>query len=165
MYISSDTNVWNDFREADFLDVPFRLPFHFHIADIVYQDEMSIPGYFDDRIVALGLHHVEVTEEEIADAERLNQESPGLSIQDCIALSIARCRKWTLLTGDRSLSTRARKEGVEVRGTLWILEELTRRSLCTRQEMTRICNRMEGLVRSGRLRLPLAELQRIRESL
>lgn len=69
LYISSDTNIWSDFRAIDRLDLPFRLSHRFHIAKIVFESEMIEPECFDERILTCGLHLVSVNGNELEQAQ------------------------------------------------------------------------------------------------
>ena len=48
---------------------------------------------------------------------------------DHSALALAMQEKCPLLTGDKDLRTAAKSEGVEVHGTVWIIEELLNQKL------------------------------------
>jgi len=50
----------------------------------------------------------------------------GPSRNDCFALALARQQNCPLLSGDEALRKAARHEAVEVKGTLWVVEELVR---------------------------------------
>jgi len=47
-----------------------------------------------------------------------------VSLQDASVALLARKRKGVLLSGDKRLRERARREGIDVRGTIWILDVL-----------------------------------------
>ncbi|MBP7403223.1 MAG: hypothetical protein KBA30_11455 [Clostridia bacterium] len=157
--ISSDTNIWNDFREVGRLDLPFRLDHRFHIAKMVFQNEMVVPGYFDERILEYGLCLVSFSDVEMQCAESIRLAHPKLSIADGLAYAIAKHRGWTLLTGDGLLRKVALDQGVDVRGTLWIIDELQERNAADGPELLQVCEAMLRMVHARILRLPIHELQ------
>lgn len=62
----------------------------------------------------------------------------------------------TLLTGDGRLRSKSEKSGLEVRGTLWVLDELVRQSIITR---TIAFKKLEIIIAKG-ARLPESEIQK-----
>lgn len=101
-YISSDTNIWLDFAVIDRLDLPFRLPYIYLMDNDAIDDELLNPPDISDRLVEMGLQRT-----------------------DCIALAIAKVRGITLLTGDGPLRKAAKAEGVQVMGTIGVLDQLS----------------------------------------
>ena len=77
----------------------------------------------------LGLRSIELSSDQI---ERLLQLSPlyrRLSVMDLSALILAEEWHVPLLTNDRPLREMAAEAGIEVHGTLWILDKMVCRSL------------------------------------
>jgi len=77
-------------------------------------------------------------------------------VNDLLALVLARALEATLLTGDRHLRRVAAQEGVDVHGTLWVLDEMVRLEVITPPQATQALERMLAQAR----RLPRAECQR-----
>lgn len=123
-YISSDTNVWIDFAVIDRLSLPFRLPYTYLMNDEAISNEFLEPSGLGESLVKLGLQPTELTEEEFYLADELNTKYKRPSLFDCISLAIAKCRKLALLSGDGPLRKAAQQEGVEVIGTIGLLDEL-----------------------------------------
>jgi predicted nucleic acid-binding protein len=71
-----------------------------------------------------GLTVSELQQEEIREVERLRQIYKGLSITDLSCLVLAKSQNGTLIAGDQALRRAAEQEGLRVRGTLWILDEM-----------------------------------------
>ena len=71
-----------------------------------------------------GLVGVDITIEEFSLADSWENIYPKLSIQDRIALAIAKQRNIVLLPGDMALRKAATKEGVSIMGTLGVLGRL-----------------------------------------
>lgn len=123
-YISSDTNIWIDFSAVNALELPFRLDCTYLMSSDALEDEWLSPKGRGTELTSLGLQAVEITTEEFYYADEIHSKHPKLSVYDTFALAIAKFRQIVLLTGDRRLRKTAAAEGVTVRGTLWIFDEL-----------------------------------------
>lgn len=156
-YISSDTNVWIDFATIDRLSLPFRLPYQYLMNDEAISNELLEPEGLSVELVHLGLKPTELTEEEYFLVDELTDTYHRLSLFDCIALAIAKCRKITLLSGDGPLRKAAEQEGVDVIGTIGLLDDLFEQELIEQSEYV-FC--LTELRDNNRRRLPRAELQK-----
>lgn len=123
-YISSDTNIWIDFSAINALEMPFRLDNIYCMSRDALEDEWLNPTHRDSELLQLGLQVVEISTEEFYYALEARERYPAISAYDAFALAIAKIRHFILLTGDKALRNAANKESVEVRGTLWIFDEL-----------------------------------------
>lgn len=83
--------------------------------------------------------------------------SLDLSVQDRLNLFYAKTYGRVLLAGDKPLRDRCQTEGVEVHGSLWLVEQALRKSLVSAEDL---CRWLEVWPTLGR-RLPLPELQRL----
>lgn len=158
MYISSDTNVWIDFYEIGHIDHPFRLNFEYFISRDTFRDEFIKSESMRMSLLSLGLQLAEATEDEFTCAIAFQNRYVELSLYDAFALSIAKARGWTLLTGDMPLRKAAIKEGVEVHGTIWVYDQLKAQGKVTEDEYENVINELIEAVRIGKCRLPIAEL-------
>lgn len=158
MYISSDTNVWIDFYEIGHIDHPFRLNFEYFISRDTFRDEFIKSESMRMSLLSLGLQLAEATEDEFTCAITFQNRYVELSLYDAFALSIAKARGWTLLTGDMPLRKAAIKEGVEVHGTIWVYDQLKAQGKVTEDEYENVINELIEAVRIGKCRLPIAEL-------
>ncbi len=95
--------------------------------------ELVYPDGISDRLLELGLQAVDITLEELIYADDLGDKYKQLSSCDRIALSIAKNREIILLTGDGALRNAAGNEGVDVMGTLGILDRLMKESKIDRR--------------------------------
>ncbi|MCO7633669.1 PIN domain-containing protein [Pseudomonas guariconensis] len=124
----SDANILIDLEEGELLDQLFMLPYQFTVPDILFFDELEIQhGHLLERGLGLG----ELTSETMRYAAELTSRTAGPSRNDCFALALAKQENCPLLTGDEALRKAARKEAVEVKGTLWVVEELVRSAIIT----------------------------------
>jgi hypothetical protein len=85
----------------------------------------------------------------------------GVSTIDMMTLCHAREHGHTVLAGDRPLRERCAEEGVEFRGSIWIVEEAHRQRLLEAVELIRWLTVWPTVGR----RLPSEELERLRQLL
>ena len=158
IYISSDTNVWIDFKVIERLELPFRLPYVYLMNKDAVFNELLSPKGLREQLLTLGLLPVELTEDEFYYALDTAAKYPRLSEYDRSALAIAKKRSLVLLTGDRALRYAAETEGVTVMGTIGILDQLLEKE-CVSEAEYHTCI-AELLKHNGReVRLPERELQ------
>ena len=157
-FISSDTNVWIDFATIDRLSLPFKLPYTYLMDEDAISNELLQPEGLGKKLARLGLQAVSLTEEEFYLAEELNEKYRKPSTYDCIALAIAKCRKIVLLTGDGALRKAAIQEGVEVMGSIKLLDLLFETTLIDSSEYL-YCLEEFKRHNGEKIRLPAAALQ------
>lgn len=158
MYISSDTNVWIDFCEIGYLEVPFRLEHRYFISRDTFTDELLTPTTMKQELLNCGLRLADVAVDEYEGAMLLQSRYSRLSFCDALALSIAKERAWVLLSGDRPLREAASAEGVECHGTIWICDQLKEQEKVTDGQYGLIIDKLISAVERGRCRLPMKEL-------
>lgn len=120
VYIS-DTNVWIDFGHAGLLDALFTLPFTFVSTDFVLV-ELHHPS--PDGLLARGLVVETLDEAAVAQLFGLMGLHGNSSLADVSCYLVAKTQGKLLLTGDGRLRRQAAKDGLEVRGALWLLDQL-----------------------------------------
>lgn len=158
-YISSDTNVLLDFFNINKLDLPFRLPYIYLMNNDAIETEFLTPIDLKSNLLNLGLQIIEINITEFLLAESYTLKYKQLSIYDCIALAIAKNRNILLLTGDKRLCNAAKKEFVEVFGTLGILDQLYNGSYISKDEYDECLNEIKKLNGSC-IRLPRIEIEK-----
>lgn len=161
-YISSDTNIWIDFNTISRTDLPFRLPCTYIMYKEALRKEIINPPELLTDLQRRGLIGVDLTIEEFFYADELSKKYVKLSGYDRTALAVAKYRKIPLLTGDNPLRKAAEKEGVEVFGTIGLLDKLYEGDYINKLEY-QFC--LESLLEHKERRLPEEELQKRIESL
>ena len=157
-YISSDTNIWIDFSTINKMALPFRLPYTYIMNSDAIEDELLNPTNLKQNLLSLGLKKVELDSTEYLLAAEYALKYKQLSIYDRIALAIAKNRKITLLTGDGRLRAAAKKEFVNVIGTLGILDRLYAYGYISEEEYDECLNEIKK--HNGcEIRLPNAEIE------
>lgn len=161
-YISSDTNIWLDFSTISRTDLPFRLPCTYIMYKEALRKEIISPPELIDDLKRMGLLGVELTIEEFYYAEGLAGKYVKLSSYDRTALAIAKLRNIPLLTGDHPLRNAAVNEGVEIFGTIGLLDKLYGGKYINKLEY-QFC--LESLLEHKERRLPVDELLKRMDSL
>jgi predicted nucleic acid-binding protein len=158
MLLISDANVIIDMQDGGLLELMFRLNETFAMPDLLYAEELE---QRQPQLPRLGLQITSLSGECVAKAMRLKQAYAGPSINDLFALELARECNCPLLTGDKALRNAAESEGIDVRGTLWLVERLVRERIITLASARAAYERM----RCAGSRLPWAEAERRLRSL
>lgn len=136
----SDANVIIDMEDCGLTDVMFNLPYQFLVPDILYYDELE-----DDHpeLLSLGLKMLELSPQTLQKSIALNTCYNGPSRNDCLALAAAMQEACALLTGDKALRKAARIENIEVKGTIWLMEELLNYQLITTKKAVKAFDQMK----------------------
>jgi hypothetical protein len=136
----SDANVLIDIEEGELISPLFRLPHRIATPDILFFDELEShhPG-----LPGAGLELLPMPGDLIDKAQRLAAQHPAPSRYDMLALVLAQEHQCALLTGDNPLRKLATEKGVEVHGTLWIVEQMVRERLLTKDQAQTAYERMQ----------------------
>lgn len=153
MLLISDANVIIDMKDGGLLELMFRLKETFAVPNVLYAEELEQQ---QPQLPRLGLQIKSLSGESIARAMLLKQHYAGTSINDLFALELARECNCPLLTGDKALRYAAENEGVEIRGTLWLVEQMVTERVITVAAARTAYNKM----RDAGSRLPWAEAER-----
>lgn len=157
-YVSSDTNIWIDFSVIQKIELPFRLPYTYIMSEDAIADELLSPPELGQELISHGLKPVEIFIEEFELAQSYGERYIKLSVYDRIALSIAKNRNITLLTGDGALRKASREEGVRVIGTIGIMDQLLEGELVSEAEYVECLQRLKQQ-NGGSVRLPRTEIE------
>jgi predicted nucleic acid-binding protein len=120
VYIS-DTNIWIDFRNAGLLTELFQLPLTLCSTDFVMNELIDLP---QDLLVERGLQVEVLNEGAVAQLFKLMGAHRNSSIADVSCYFLAQQTGYPLLTGDGKLRKQATKDGIQVFGVLWLLDQL-----------------------------------------
>jgi rRNA-processing protein FCF1 len=127
----ADSNIWVDLHFGRLVEKAFSLPFRFAAPDVII-DELKRPSGSD--LVALGLRVEELSGEMVLKVSDLAVRYLRPSRQDLFALVLAEALGAILLTGDGALRDLAREIGVEVHGTIWLLDHMVEKGIIDRQK-------------------------------
>lgn len=151
----SDANIIIDMNTGGLLRQMFRLDVTFAVPDVLFEEELRIDH---PELLRLGLKRLELREETVAYADRLIEKYNrlGASINDVLALALAWQEKCPLLTGDDRLRTAGKTEGIDIHGTLWLIEQM----IGTRAISVRQAEAGYDKMRRAARRLPWDEVER-----
>jgi len=149
IYIS-DTNIWIDFRNAGLLEHLFGLPFTFCCTDFVLEE---LKDFSREQLLGHGLLVESFDGEGVMRLFTLKVEHNNSSLADVSCYLLAQETGRPLLTGDGRLRRQALRDGLQVRGALWLLDLLVEHLVVTPQEAA---NALETMTASG-ARLPERE--------
>ena len=154
----SDANVLIDMDAGGLLELMFRLPFEFQVADMLFADELE---EHHPELLSFGLKLAELDGPHMTLAFDLINRYADPSRYDCFSLALAKQKSCPLLTGDKALRTAAAKEGVLVKGTIWLVNQLVINGILTKAEALEAYADM----RSAGSRLPWEVANRMLEEL
>lgn len=148
-----DANILIDLHVGGLLRQVFLLPLRLVAPDVVIVELQEPDG---ERLMEYGLQSATLAGVQVLEVVSLRARHRQVSANDLFALVLARALKATLLTGDRHLRQVAAQEGIDVHGTLWVLDEMVRLRVIT---PPRAAEALEQMLARGS-RLPWAECQR-----
>jgi predicted nucleic acid-binding protein len=132
--VIQDANALIDLVNGDLLGSWFRLGYETSVTDFVLYQATRQMSAIQPFVDAGMLRVVEVSDDISSEVySRLIELSDqwGVGIPDASAYWLAEKENGILLTGDRRLTKKARREGVVVKGVLWVLDELVSRHIIT----------------------------------
>lgn len=151
--IISDANILIGFEHAGLTPRLFQLELELAVPDLLYHDELS--KHHGD-LPSLGLQLLELSPALISQAYEYRRQHPKPSIYDLFALVLSLDRECPLLTGDKALRLLASDKGIDVFGTIWLMEQLFNDKLITIDEMETAYDSMLD----NQSRLPEREIRR-----
>lgn len=119
----SDANVLIDMDVSGLLPQMFRLDATFAVPNILFEEELR---HHHPELPKLGLQSRELGDKAVDYAVALAEQyrNTGASINDLLALALARQEQCHLLTGDGKLRMVAQLEKVEFHGTIWLIGQM-----------------------------------------
>ena len=147
----SDANIFIDMDVSNLTRSMFRLNETFATPDVLYREELE--EHHAD-LPRFGLRIEQLDSAGIVEVGRISAIYNQTSTNDVFAIVLAKERQWSLLTGDQHMRNAALEEGVEVRGTVWLIRRMVE---------TKIISIIQArasmkLMRNGGRRLPWDEV-------
>ncbi len=121
LLIISDASVFIDIACGEITSAMFSLPYQFAVPDILFAEELESRHA---NLLQLGLVCKTMSGDLVAEAYRLHQQYIKPSVNDMLALTLAKHEKCYLLTSDKALREVAQHLNVEVHGTVWLVEQM-----------------------------------------
>lgn len=153
----NDANIFIDLEEAGLLETLLQLPYEFVTLDVLFEEELQAQH---GHLLRSGLATLELQAGRMIRLHKLVQRYSQIGFMDCLALALAEQELCPLLTGDQKLRGAPEAEGLEVHGTLWVVESLLERQIIRLEQAYQAYDRMENAQR--RLPYPLVR-RRLRD--
>ena len=151
--VITDANIWIDLHRGGITSEAFKLDLVFKTPDLVAHEILSPSAASLKR---LGLHVVELPGVRVLEIIQLARKYPRPSRPDLSALVLAATEGAILLTGDKALRAAGEEEGIEVRGLLWLLDEMVKSQVLTGG---RAISALQQMLQNGS-RLPQTDCER-----
>lgn len=129
--VINDANILIDLAKLELIEIFSEINFDLHTTDFVIEelnDEQYKPV---SKLIKNGKLTI-IETEDLADFQGIVdilENSSGLSFEDCSVWYYSKKLTGALLTGDSKLRKQATREGIEVRGILFIFDELLKQGL------------------------------------
>lgn len=121
LLLVSDASVLIDIERSELTSVMFSLPYQFAVPDILFVEELSERH---GRLLEFGLKSKTMSGNLIDEAISLRQKYSKPSVNDLLALTLAKHEACQLLTGDKALREVAQIFNIEVHGTIWLVRQM-----------------------------------------
>lgn len=134
-----DTSCMIDLHKVDLLDKSLQLPHHFCVPNLLFEREwLRLSAQEKTALREAGLKVMKLSGENTRRADDHFHGPARLSFNDSSALALAESiEESILLTGDGPLRKAGPENGVEVRGVLWVTDELDRNHIVSPQVLYR----------------------------
>ncbi|MFA7239654.1 MAG: DUF3368 domain-containing protein [Sulfuricellaceae bacterium] len=130
LLLISDANILIDIEIGGLVAPMFSLDYQFAVPDVLFYEELEEQHSY---LLDMGLAARDLDEAMVARVAKMAAQYPRPGRNDLFALVLAVKEQCPLLTGDKDLKVAAENENVEVRGTLWLINEMVRSGKITVQ--------------------------------
>jgi len=154
LLIISDASVLIDIECGELTSAMFSLPWQFAVPDILFTEELAERH---GHLSRLGLISKTMSGDLVAEAYGLHQKYIKPSVNDMLALTLAKHEGCQLLTGDKALREAAKEFNVEVHGTIWLVEQMLQGEKIT-VDVARVAFQQ---MKDAGSRLPWSEVEKI----
>jgi predicted nucleic acid-binding protein len=124
--VINDANILIDLFNLDLVEVFFGLQdLDLKTTDFVFEELLEDQKVVVEKFIQNStLKIVESTEDDLTSIYQILSTTSGLSVEDCSVWYYAKKSSGILLTGDGKLRKLSSADGVEVRGILYIFDQL-----------------------------------------
>lgn len=123
MALFVDSNILFDAKECNVYKEFLASNNNVYIEATMFKNEILTPTGYREELVNCGLKTFDMTDDEFNIATTIYNNNIHLSYYDCIAYTVSKIRNWILVTGDERLRKFATKNGVQVHGFIWALQQ------------------------------------------
>lgn len=156
--VINDANIFIDLVHLEMLPVFSKLNFDMYTTDFILEELNSAQRVLVNKLIeSEELVVIETNEfEDYSGISNLLEHTNGLSFEDCSVWYYSKKMNGTLLTGDAKLRKQAEKDEVEVRGIIFIFDEIVEQNLLIPEEAALKLTQLKQL----NARLPKKEIDR-----
>lgn len=156
--VINDANILIDLAKLELLGEFSKLNFELHTTDFVYEELNQEQKSPVSNLLENGtLNLIETIEiEDFQNINQLLESSNGLSFEDCSVWYYSSKLSGILLSGDGKLRKQVRESGIEVRGIIYVFDELVNQKLISFQLAV---EKIEQLIKLNN-RLPKNEIDK-----
>jgi len=158
MLLISDANIFIDFDCCGLIAELCALPDTIAVPDILFIEELEEQH---SDLLDLGVIMMELSEQSVQYAEQLHIAHQELSINDLLALSLAREQSCPLVTGDSNLRKVAQLEKVIIKGSLWLMQRMIEERIVTIE----VAEEAFKTMRINKRRLPWVDVRKMLEQI
>ncbi len=150
----NDANILIDLIRLACIDAFFKLD-----AEVVTTDFVLEELEIEQQLIFQNSNFRVLTSDSLAISEisRMKEQHPGLSFEDCSVWHHARLAGGVLVTGDGLLRKKARVEGIEVRGIIFLITELKTQNILGIEDCIRLLDQLKQI----NPRLPIQEIENL----
>lgn len=152
LLVISDACVLIDIECGELTSAMFSLSYQFAVPDTLFAEELEERHA---HLSQFGLISKTMSSDLVAEAYSLYQKYVKPSVNDMLALTLAKHEGCQLLTGDRALRDAAKDLNVEVHGTIWLVKQMLEDKKIT-VEVARVAFQR---MRNSGSRLPWGEVE------
>ena len=149
----NDANILIDIVQLDLVDAFLLLAFEMYTTDFVFEE---LESFQKEALLSEKLIILKTNENELLHIVALTTQHNGLSFEDCSVWYYAQKMEGVLITGDGKLRTKAKAAGIEVKGIIYIIEEIMKQNILEKL----ICIDKLEVLKILNNRLPIAEIDR-----
>ncbi|MAK54810.1 MAG: DUF3368 domain-containing protein [Pusillimonas sp.] len=121
LLLISDANILMDVEVGDLVAPMFSLGYQFAVPDVLYYEELEEQHA---QLLDMGLQVRTMPAERVERVQVLSRTYAKPGRNDLFALALAEAEKCPLLTGDAALRVAAEMEGINVKGTVWLMSQM-----------------------------------------
>ncbi len=141
-----------DIVKLDLAKAFLELSFELYTTDFVFA-EMELEQ--QEQLLSEKLIKIGASKEDMLSIFNLTEQHIGLSYEDCSTWYFAKKMDGILVTGDGLLRKKARASGIEVKGVIYIIDQIKEQQLLS----TKICIEKLKLLKELNDRLPMNEIE------
>lgn len=149
----NDANILIDLVRLDLVDSFLDLNFELYTTDFVFAE---LEQSQQDLLNSHQLTKIVSSVDDMQAIFDLSQENVGLSFEDCSVWYFAKNKGGVLITGDGKLRTKAKASGIEVKGIIYIIEQIKEQNLLA----ISVCVEKLKMLLQINNRLPISEIEK-----